>query len=39
MEKIKNEKPIIVAEIVGKYIGGGVEAEVAVKLLRGVYIC
>ena len=38
MERIKNEKPIRVAEIVGKYIGGGVEAVAAVKLLRGVYI-
>ena len=28
MEKIKKEKPIRVAEVVGKYIGGGVEAVV-----------
>lgn len=28
MEKIKKEKPIRVAEIVGKYIGGGVESVV-----------
>ena len=34
----KKEEPIRIAHIIGKWVGDGVEAVVAVKLLRGVYI-
>ena len=38
MEKNNKDKPIRIAQIMGKWVGGGVEAVIAVKLLRGVYI-
>ena len=35
---MNKHKPIRIAQIMCKWLGGGVESAVAVKLLRGVYI-